>query len=51
MRLDEIGAYFGMKSSAMSQLSRRFKKTIREDKELAGIFSKRKKEVLLNVET
>lgn len=51
MRLDEIGACFGMKGSAVSQLSRRFKETIRGDKELGGIFNKIKKEVLLNVET
>ena len=51
MRLDEIGSYFGMKGSAVSQLSRRFKEAIRGDKELGGIFSKIKKEVLLNVET
>jgi hypothetical protein len=50
MRLDEIGACFGMKGSAVSQLSRRFKETIREDKELGGILSKIKKEVLLNVD-
>jgi len=51
MRLDEIGTYFGMKGSAVSQLSRRFKETTRGDKEAGGILSKIEKEVLLNVET
>jgi hypothetical protein len=51
MRLEEIGAYFRMRGSAISQLSRRFKETLRRDKELVGILSKIKKEGLLNVET
>ena len=51
MRLDEIGTYFGLKGSAVSQLSRRFKETTRGDKEAGGILSKIEKEVLLNVET
>jgi len=51
MKLDEIGAHFGMEGSAVSQLSRRFKEVIREDKELEGIVDKINKEVLLNVET
>jgi len=28
MRLEEVGAYFGMKGSAVNQLSRRFKEII-----------------------
>jgi putative transposase len=51
MRLDEIGVYFGMKGAAISQLSRRFKKTIKEDKGLRGILDKIKREGLLIVET
>ncbi len=51
MSLDEIGAYFGMKGSAISQLSRRFKETIKGDKELVRILSKIKEEGLLIVET
>ena len=33
MRLEEIGAYFGMKGSAVSQASRRFKARIGEEGE------------------
>jgi hypothetical protein len=51
MRLEEIGAYFGMKGSAISQLSRRFEERIKGDKELRGILDKIKREGLLNVET
>src|SRR4030042_1692045 len=51
MRLEEIGTYFGMKNGAISQLSRRFKETIKGDKELGRIISKIKEEGLLNVET
>lgn len=50
MRLDEIGVYFGMEGSAISQLSRRFKETIKGDKELGGILSKIKEEGLLIVD-
>ena len=48
---NEIRACFGMKSGAVSQLSRRFKETIEGDKELGRILSKIKKEGLLIVET
>jgi len=51
LSLDEIGAYFGMKGSALSQLSRRLKETIKRDEEVHGIVSKIEKEGLLNVET
>jgi len=51
MRLDEVGAHFGMKGGAVSQLSRRLKEAIRGDKELGEILGKIKKEALLNVET
>lgn len=51
MRLDEIGAYFGMRGSAISQASRRFKETLKGDRELGRILSKIKSEGLLNVET
>ena len=51
MRLDEIGAYFGMRGSAISQASRRFNETLKGDRELGRILSKIKSEGLLNVET
>jgi len=51
MKLDEIGAHFGMKGGAVSQLSRRLKEAIRGNKGLGEILGKVKKEVLLNVET
>jgi putative transposase len=51
MRLDEIGAYFGKKGSAVSQLSRRFKEALGGDKGLRGILNRIEKEGLLNVET
>lgn len=50
-RLGEVGAYFGMKESAVSQLSRRFKETLKGDKELRGILGRIKEEELSNVET
>ncbi len=50
-RLDEIGAYFGMRGSAISQLSRRFKETIKGNKELGRILGKIKEKGLLIVET
>ncbi len=49
--LEEIGAYFGMKGSTISQLSRRFEKKIKADKELKGILDKVRREGLMNVET
>lgn len=49
--LDEIGAYFGMKGGAVSQLSRRFKERIKEDKNLKRILSRIKGDGLSNVET
>ena len=51
LSLDEIGAYFGMKGSAISQLSRRFKEGIEGNRELGGALSELRKESLLNVET
>jgi len=51
LSFNEIGAYFGMKGSAISQLSGRFRETIKGDKELGGILRKIKKEGLLNAET
>ena len=38
LSFNEIGAYFGMKGSAISRLSRRFKETIKGDKELGECF-------------
>jgi hypothetical protein len=51
LSFDEIGGYFGMKGSGVSQVSRRFKETIKGDKELGRILRKIKKEDSLNVET
>ena len=51
LSLDEIGSYFGMTGSAVSQLSRRFKERMKEDKALRGILDKIEKESLSNVET
>ncbi len=51
LTLDEIGSYLGMKGSAVSQLSGRFKETIQEDKALQGLLGKIEKKGLSNVET
>jgi hypothetical protein len=48
--LDEIGAYFGMKGSAISQLSRRFKEAIKGNRGLGETLSEIKREGVLNVE-
>jgi putative transposase len=47
--LREIGEYFGMQRSAISQLSRRFAETIKENKELGRVVSNIETEDLLNV--
>jgi len=49
--LDEIGAYWGMEGSTISQLSRRFKEAIKGDRELGETLNEIKGESLLNVET
>jgi hypothetical protein len=51
LSLDEIGAYFGMKGSAISQLSRRFEEAKEGNRGLEETLSEIKKESLLNVET
>jgi hypothetical protein len=51
MRLEEIGAYFGMKGGAVSQLSRRFEERIKGDGKLKGLLDQITREGLLNVET
>ena len=51
LSLDEIGGYFGMKGGAVSQLSKRFKETIKRDKKMQGFLSRVEKDVLSNVET
>jgi hypothetical protein len=51
MTLDEVGSYFGMRGSAVSQLSRRFKGALEGDKDLRGVLCKIKQEQLSNVET
>jgi hypothetical protein len=51
MRLEEIGAYFGMKGGAVSQLSRRFEERIKGDGKLRGLLDQITREGLLNVET
>lgn len=49
LNLREIGEYFGMQRSAISQLSRRFGGTIKGNQELGKVVSKIEKEGLLNV--
>ena len=49
LSLREIGEYFGMQRSAVSQLSRRFAETVKGDKELRKVVSNIEKEGLLNV--
>jgi len=49
LNLREIGEYFGMQRSAISQLSRRFGETIKGDLELRKLLSNVEKEGLLNV--
>jgi hypothetical protein len=49
--LREIGKYFRMQRSAISQLSRRFKETIKRDKEIGELLCKIEKDGLLNVAT
>ncbi len=51
MKLDEIGVWFGMKGSAVSQLCGRFKEAIEGNRELRETLSKIRKGSLLNVET
>jgi hypothetical protein len=48
MGLDEIGKHFGMEGSAVSQSSRRFKRTIDEHRGVERMLNRIKKE--LNVE-
>jgi len=49
LNLREIGEYFGMQRSAISQLSRRFAETIKGNLELRKLLSNIEKEGLLNV--
>lgn len=49
LSLREIGEYFGMQRSAISQLSRRFAETIEGSSELKKLLSSIEKEGLLNV--
>jgi hypothetical protein len=49
LNLREIGYYFGMHRSAISQLSRRFGETIKGNHELRKVLSNIEKEDLLNV--
>lgn len=49
LNLSEIGGYFGMQRSAISQLSRRFAETIEGSSELKKLLSNIEKEGLLNV--
>lgn len=51
LNLREIGEYFGMQRSAISQLSRRFAETIKGNQELRKVLSNIEKEGLLNVAT
>lgn len=49
LNLREIGEYFGMQRSAISQLSRRFAETVKGNQEIRKVLSKIEKEGLLNV--
>ena len=49
LNLREIGEYFGMQRSAISQLSRRFGEAIKGNQELRKVLSSIEKEDLLNV--
>ncbi len=49
LNLREIGKYFGMQRSAISQLSRRFAEAIKGNQELRKVLSNIEKEDLLNV--
>jgi REP element-mobilizing transposase RayT len=49
LNLREMGEYFGMQRSAISQLSRRFGETIKGNQELRKVLGKIEKEDLLNV--
>ncbi len=51
MKLEEIGKYYEMKGSTVSQLSRRFNVMLEGDKELKGILTKIKEEGMSNIET
>lgn len=50
LSLEEVGAYFGMKGAAVSQLNRRFREVLDEDKGLKKILEGIEKK-LLNVGT
>jgi putative transposase len=49
LNLREIGEYFGMQRSAVSQLSRRFAEAVKGNQELRKVLSNIEKEDLLNV--
>jgi hypothetical protein len=49
LNLREIGEYFGMQRSAISQLSRRFVEATKGDQELRKVLTNIEKESLLNV--
>jgi len=49
-RLEEIGAHFGMKGAAVSQMSRRFRKVLEKDEKMGRLLDRIKKELLI-VET
>jgi hypothetical protein len=49
LNLREIGEYFGMQRSAISELSRRFRETIKGNQELRKVLSNIDKKDLLNV--
>ena len=49
MRLEGIGTHFGMKGSAIRQLSRRFQERMTGNEDLRGILDRIRREGLLNV--
>ncbi len=49
-RLEQIGAYFGMKGAAVSQMSRRFQKVLEKDEKIEKLLERIRKSLLI-VET
>ena len=49
-RLEEIGAHFGMRGAAVSQMSRRFRKRVERDRSMGKLLDRIRKELLI-VET
>jgi hypothetical protein len=46
-RLEEIGAHFGMRGAAVSQMSRRFRKRVERDRSMGKLLERIRKELLI----